>query len=580
MSAKFRGATPAQRQKAPLSMETMNRMVALYNSGQWAELEKEAGLATRQHPEHIFGWKALGKALMKAGKPAEAIAPLERATKIAPNDADPHMDLATAYQILGRPEDAELRYRQVLKLTPGSATLHDTLGALLCELARFNEAETEIRRALEIDPLLVQSHINLGFVTATLNRFDEAEASYRRALALSPDFYEVHRRLGDMLSRFESRAAEAIPFLERAIALNPADVGSIVTFGNVLMTLGRHEESQAMFLRARQIQPLITWYAKKPKPDFSVLMLDAPGAGSTPVNYLAGRSHYESNFVGIMPGLQHDIALLRSKAGVVFNMIGDADNGKDVLPLAAQLADQLGRPVLNHPRVIMATDRESIARKLAGIPLVRVAKIARFSTEALVGAGRQEVFRDFIFPLLIRTAGTHGGDDFEKVDDFAGVDTFVANHPGATFYAIEFIDYRSADGYYRKYRVICLNGEALPYHLAIHDHWMVHHFRTDMANQEWMRKEEEAFLANIDGVFDAERQAALRAVGRATGLDYCGIDCALDREGNIVVFESNATMLVHDEKDPLFMYKNPYIAKIKTAFDAMLTQSAAAADSP
>jgi hypothetical protein len=104
---------------------------------------------------------------------------------------------------------------------------------------------------------------------------------------------------------------------------------------------------------------------------------------------------------------------------------------------------------------------------------------------------------------------------------------------------------------------------------------MVHHFRTDMANQAWMREEEEAFLKEPHNVFNAEHFAAFHQMAAAIGLDYCGIDCSLDRDGNIVVFEANATMLVHDEKNPPFLYKNPYIAKIKEAFDAMLTKMAA-----
>jgi hypothetical protein len=87
-----------------------------------------------------------------------------------------------------------------------------------------------------------------------------------------------------------------------------------------------------------------------------------------------------------------------------------------------------------------------------------------------------------------------------------------------------------------------------------------------------MRQEEERFLDNIGGVFDAARQDSLRAMAGATGLDYGGIDCGLDRDGRIVVFESNASMLVHDEKNQAFAYKNPYVARIKTAFDAMLSR--------
>lgn len=564
----------AQAKKMPLSMDTMNQMVALFNGGQWGALEIAAREATKQHPEHVFGWKALGKALLKSGKLAEAIEPLARVAKISPNDPDPHNDMAIALQNLGQLEEAAQCYRRLLKINR-SAAIHDTLGALLCELGKFEEAEVEFRQALKIDPNFIQAHINLGYVAGTLIRWDEAEASYRLVLGLNPDFGEAHRRLGDLLSRIRSRATEAIPFLERAIELNPEDAGSVVTLGNVLMAEGRHEESRAMFRRAQQIQPLITWPSKKGKPEFSVLLLDAPGAGSTPVTYLVSRAAYDCHFVGVLPDYPYDMDLLLSKADVIINMIADADNGNEVLPLALELADRLNRPTVNHPRRIMTTDRESVAKRLAGIPFCKIPKTMRLSAAELTGEALNATLSNFELPILIRCAGTHGGDDFEKVDAPDAIEPFVNAHPDATFYLSEFVDYRAADGNYRKYRMICINGEVLPYHLAIHDHWMVHHFRTDMANQAWMREEEEAFLKNPHGVFNADHFEAFRKMAAAMELDYCGIDCSLDHNGNIVVFEANATMLVHDEKTGPFVYKNPYIAKIKDAFDAMLARMAA-----
>jgi tetratricopeptide (TPR) repeat protein len=552
----------------------MDHMVALYNGGQWEALEQAARDATRQHPEHLFGWKALGTALLKAGRLEDALEPLAYAAKIAPNDADTQNDMAIAYQRLGKFEDAAKCFRALLKLTPANASLHDALGASLCALGKFSEAEVEFRQALKIDPNHILALINLGYVADTLDRFAEAEACYRLVLQLQPDFGEAHRRLGDLLARFASSSAEAIPHLERAIAWNANDAGSIVTLGNVLMVLGRMDESREMFRRAQKIQPLIIWPCKKGKPEFSVLLLDAPGAASTPVHYLASWGAYDCHFVAILGGFDYDMDLLRSKADVVVNIIADADTGHEVLPLACDLADTLNRPTVNHPRKIMATDRQSVAKRLSDIPLCRVPKTMRLLAADLTGEALTRILALFAMPVLIRRAGTHGGDDFEKVDSAEAISTFVDRHSDAVFYLSQFIDYCSADGYYRKYRVICMNEQVFPYHLAIDDHWMVHHVRTDMANQVWMREEEEAFLKNPSGVFNEAHFAAFQRIGQAMGLNYCGVDCSLDRDGNIIIFETNATMLVHDEKSAPFLYKNPYIAKIKEAFDAMLKQMA------
>ena len=564
-----------QQKGTSLSAAVTNQMIELYNGAQWDSLVAMARDTTKRHPQNAFGWKALSKALLMSGKSSEALGSLAQLAKLVPNDPDVHTDLAHAYQTLGRLDEAEKSYRRVLKINPGASLIYDKLGALYCEQGRFAEAETEFRHALEFDPKFVQAHINLGFAVDALVRWDEAEASYRRALELNPNFVETYKRLGDLIARFPNRRAEAIVLLEKAIALNPGDANLFLSLGNIYMSEKRFDECHAMFRRAQQIQPLITWPGKKQKADFSVLLLDAPEVGCTPVNYLVGRTMYDSHFLALLSGEEYDTDFLRTKADVVINMISDADNGKDVLPFAQDIADRIGRPTVNHPRKIIGTDRETIAALLSKIELCRIPKTVRLSAEELAGTDWHKSIEGFSMPLLIRCAGTHGGDDFEKIDDLGAIALFVSSHPDANFYISEFADYRSADGYYRKYRLISLNDEILPYHLAIHNHWLVHHFRTDMANQEWMRKEEEAFLKDPHLVFSKEHFSAMKEIAKAIGLDYCGIDCGLDQDGKIVVFEANATMRVHDEKVPTFTYKNPYIAKIKEAFDAMLVRLAA-----
>ena len=131
------------------------------------------------------------------------------------------------------------------------------------------------------------------------------------------------------------------------------------------------------------------------------------------------------------------------------------------------------------------------------------------------------------------------------------------------------MDYRSADGFFRKYRFFFIGEEILPYHLAIGDAWKIHHQTTDMADHPWMQHEEQAFLENPASSFGSRQCAALQAIRAAIGLEFCGIDCAIGADGALVVFEVNASMLVHENYGP-FVYKAPAVDRIKRAFDAML----------
>jgi glutathione synthase/RimK-type ligase-like ATP-grasp enzyme len=67
----------------------------------------------------------------------------------------------------------------------------------------------------------------------------------------------------------------------------------------------------------------------------------------------------------------------------------------------------------------------------------------------------------------------------------------------------------------------------------------------------------------------------LREIRERIGLEYFGVDCGLDRSGNLVVFEANASMLVHGQNEG-FPYKDPFVLRIKSAFDEMLRKFAAA----
>ena len=599
--------SPAPHGRAAL-VAAGNEMVELFNKGEWELLEKKARAATLCRPGDILGWKALGKALFKQGKLAQAATAFSRVLKLAPGDADSCNELGLAFYGLGRKGEAEANYRRALQLNPLAADAHCNLGTLLADHGRFDEAESHfgrslelnpdsaaslnglgfllrnlersgeaeacLRRALELNPRYFEAWVNFGLLMNDLLHLDRSQASYRSALAINPDSDLALQLLGTQLDRL-GREEEAIACLTRAIAVNPNGADSCIALGNIMLRTGDTERSTALFRRAQELRPFSTELALKERADFRVLLLDSPGPGSTPLTYLTGKSAYDRHIYCVLPGVPADIELLRSKADVVINMIADADSGQDILPYLREIVDGLALPTLNHPRLVLETDRETIAGRLAGIPLCRVPKTVRRAGTQLADARENGCLDGLTMPLLVRLAGKHGGDDFEKLSDFPAIAQFAARFPEANFYLTEYADYRSPDGLFRKYRLISVNGELLPYHLAIHDDWKVHHFRTDMANQAALRAEEEAFLREPQLVFDEAHLAALRAVAAATGLDYCGIDCALDREGMIVVFETNASMLVHDEKDPLFIHKNPYIAKIKAAFDAKLARLAA-----
>ena len=137
---------------------------------------------------------------------------------------------------------------------------------------------------------------------------------------------------------------------------------------------------------------------------------------------------------------------------------------------------------------------------------------------------------------------------------------------------IEELDARDGERMFRKFRVMFVDGRLYPLHLAISPDWKVHYFTADMAQSDANRRRDAEFLADMASVIGPRGMAALERISSALGLDYGGIDFAVNGDGDILFFEANATMVVlppgHDNK---WAYRRPAFASVYSAVRAMLT---------
>jgi hypothetical protein len=448
------------------------------------------------------------------------------------------------------------------------------------QAGRLLEAEALYRDAIDTDPQRWGACLNLTKILMLTGRVEQAQRWLHWRLEHTQEDATAHRQLGFAYAS-QNQLGLALRHFQSVIEQDPRDAGAHEVVAHLLQGFGRVDEAKSNFQRSAALRdPVKIGHALGGTPAFRVLMLFAPGAGNTPFNEMLRVVTYDVHMLSVVAGVEYDVESLRASTDVVFNLIGDVDNAGHLLECAAQLLAQIGKPVVNHPNDIALTGRQSISERLAPIVDCIAPPTRRYSTDemrlALSGSDPSPLTRSGEYPLLVRRAGTHGGKDFERVNDLAALCTFVEQTAAPYYYISKYIDYRSADGYFRKYRFMFIDGDILPYHLAIDDKWMVHHATTDMVNQKWMQDEEHTFLDAPHSVFGERQYAVLRAIRDAIGLHYWGIDCALDREGFVVVFEANATMLVHSRNE-LFPYKRPAVAKIKRAYDAMLEQHAAIA---
>jgi hypothetical protein len=137
--------------------------------------------------------------------------------------------------------------------------------------------------------------------------------------------------------------------------------------------------------------------------------------------------------------------------------------------------------------------------------------------------------------------------------------------------AIEYLDARGAGGCARKYRVMIVNGQLYPVHLAISKDWKIHYFSADMRDHAEHRREERNFLADMANVLGAKAMAALQGLETVLGLDYGGIDFGLNEAGEILLFKANATMVIEQpDGDPRWDNRRAAVGRIHTAVRDLL----------
>jgi Flp pilus assembly protein TadD len=485
----------------------------------------------------------LGMLRQRHGAQAAALALFDRALALKPDFAPALHGQAVTLHELGRLEEAASAFAQAVRLVPTDALLHNNFGSLRHSQGLLIEALAEFDLAIAIDGDLATAQCNRGVVLAALGWSAEAVAPLRRAVALDPELVKAYLELAEALE-----------------------------------TTGKSDEAQRHRVAAVQRRRLAVQPCSGGAPQARVLIIGSAGRGDVATQFLIDRRRFDKIHVFLLTdedaGLDAPAALPALPLfDIAFNAIADPDRGGPYLAEAMALCRSHDRPVLNPPERIETTRRDRVAARLADIPGLVVPAIRHLSRAEMMASAADPLCCDR--PQVVRPAGSHGGEGLQRIDRTADLLEYLNAMPCEAYYLSDYCDFRSRDGFFRKYRFIFVDGAVYPYHLAIGTDWKVHYWRVDMDAAPWMKREEAAFLADYRSVFPGALADMVGTVARRLGLDYAGMDCGLCPDGRIVLFEANANMLVHLADSPeAFPYKHRYVPRIVDAVADMIRRRA------
>jgi len=348
---------------------------------------------------------------------------------------------------------------------------------------------------------------------------------------------------------------------------DPSDAAALLDLSIVLQLNAQSQLALELQEEALKQQQYFRLHSNPASAAIRLLAIMGPGEvmANTPIEFLVEDTviALELLYLGYgIPALsqtpEHDVA---------FVAVCESDRNQPLLQQLGAVMEHWPCPFINSPANIARLSRNAVSKQLsrgAGLVASDARRLARAEVSNFAKDGNS-------FPLIARPVDSHAGQGLAKLDNPTDLVSYLNTQLDAEFFIAPFIDYRSPDARFRKYRVVVIDGQPFASHMAISQNWMVHYLNADMLQNEKNRAEEAHFMQTFETGFAVKHRSALQEIDRLVGLEYYSMDCAETQDGRLLIFEIDSGAVVHS-MDPvdIFPYKVPQMERVFAAFRQML----------
>jgi len=241
------GSLPAE---STADANPLQRALTLFNHRKYQECFEVIAPYVQQNPTSAAGHKLLGMDEYMLGRPRDALLELQRATELAPNDAEAFYYLGRLHFTADNAVAALGAFHRAIELDPSSVRAYNHLGQSYEALNRPEDAERVYRKAIEIDQGQPKKsewpYYNLGLLYLNRGHANEAAPYFRKALANNPGFPEAKMKLAAVLVK-QHLAAEALDLLEQVVRSDPENAEAHYRLALLLRQSEKQEEAQQQF---------------------------------------------------------------------------------------------------------------------------------------------------------------------------------------------------------------------------------------------------------------------------------------------------------------------------------------------
>jgi tetratricopeptide (TPR) repeat protein len=207
-------------------------------------------------PQRVAPLLALATQWLRAGRPADAIAPLRDAALLQPSNSIIQHDLGLACLEVGLVPDAIAALQRAVASDPRYADAYFRLGIAFEKLGNIGGAIAAYDHATKLLPSLTEAWFRAGALVYILGNHPAAIGCFRRAAATGgrTNFGRLGKARALLI---ENRNQEAEQVLRETLVTDPRNAMAYELLGNLLSEFGRFDEARACFERAIAIAPIL-----------------------------------------------------------------------------------------------------------------------------------------------------------------------------------------------------------------------------------------------------------------------------------------------------------------------------------
>src|SRR6266404_138278 len=229
--------------------------IAYYRKNDFLKAAASFKKALEEDPGDNEAVQLLGLSYYLGGRPAEAIAPLEKVQTWYPSaNVDASYILGVCYMQTKDYPSARKAFAKMFAVPADSAASYLFTARMLLRQDFGPVAEEYAKKAVELDPKLPLAHSLLGELYLYKSRLPEAIEQFQKELELNPGEAAVYYKMADAYSRLQ-KYEEAERLLQRSIWLDATSTGPYILMGKVLEKKGETALAVRALQRAIAMDP-------------------------------------------------------------------------------------------------------------------------------------------------------------------------------------------------------------------------------------------------------------------------------------------------------------------------------------